>query len=313
MEHTVEEAVSFCQAGRIRLAYSDEATASGGPLLLFVHGLGQQLTAWPKTLVQRLLRKGYRIVRLDNRDVGLSSRLQGKPKTAWLYLLSTLGWTGRAPYTLDDMADDLCALIEHLRAGPVHVIGASMGGMICQIAASRQPHLVRSLTSIMSSSGDHRLPKARADVLRHIMSPPQPPTAAGALAHGVKSWQLIGSPSYPTARDVLEERVAHDLKRGHPEAGGTERQFAAILASGSRVPLLRHVQAPSLVIHGAADPLVPLEAGRHVYENTPGARLKVIEGMGHDFPEALCPTIADLIDEHVQASLCSATSAGERS
>lgn len=247
-----------------------------------------------------LVRQGYRVVRLDNRDVGKSSRVTGRPNMGRIYLRAQLGWTSRAPYLLDDMADDLCGLIEHLAAGPVHLVGASMGGMICQIVAARQPSLVCSLTSIMSSSGDHRLPKARPDVLRHVLKPPKKPTFDDALAYGVRTWELIGSPRYPTPRDVLVQRVKQDLERSHPEAGGTERQFAAILASGSRVPLLRHITVPTLVVHGDADPLVPVEAGMHVHKHTPGARLEVIEGMGHDFPEALTPRIASLIAQHIE-------------
>ncbi|MFN7394753.1 MAG: alpha/beta fold hydrolase, partial [bacterium] len=211
-----------------------------------------------------------------------------------------LGLASRAPYLLDDMADDLGGLLEHLGAGPVHLVGVSMGGMLCQIVAARQPARVASLTSIMSSSGDHRLPRARPDVLRHLLTPPRRPTFEQALAHGVRVWELIGSPSHPTPRAVLVERVKQDLERGAPDAGGTERQLAAVLASGSRVPLLRLITAPTLVIHGDADPLVPLAAGRDVHAHTPGARLEVIAGMGHDLPEPLVPRIAALIVEHVE-------------
>jgi pimeloyl-ACP methyl ester carboxylesterase len=291
----------FCQVGDLRLAYSTQGDAGCGCLVL-VHGLGQQLVAWPASLVSSLVQQGYRVVRLDNRDVGKSSRVAGRPNMGWIYLRAQLGLTSQAPYLLDDMADDLCGLIEHLAAGPVHLVGASMGGMICQIAAARQPSLVCSLTSIMSSSGDHRLPKARPDVLRHILKPPKRPTFDDALTYGVRTWELIGSPRYPTPRSALVERVKQDLERGHPEAGGTERQFAAILASGSRVPLLRHITVPTLVVHGDADPLIPAEAGKHVHRHTPGARLEIIEGMGHDFPEALTPRIASLIAQHIERS-----------
>lgn len=296
----VEDVVLHCPSGAVSLAYTDEGLAGGGPVLVFVHGLGQQLTAWPSAIADALLRDGCRVIKCDNRDVGQSTRLHGNPNNTWLYLLSQFGCVGSAPYLLDDMADDLCNLIAHLNAGPVHLIGASMGGMVCQIVAARHPFMVRSLTSIMSSSGDHRLPGARPDVLRHITRPPARSTPDMAVAHGVRTWELIGSPRYPTARQVLERRVRDELQRGHPEGGGTERQFAAILASSSRVPLLRQISVPTLVIHGDADPLIPLAAGRHVYENTPGARLEVIEGMGHDFPDALSPTISALIARHVE-------------
>lgn len=291
----------FCQLGELRIAYATQGEAGRGCIVL-VHGLGQQLVSWPPSLVDSLVRQGYRVVRLDNRDVGKSSRVMGSPNMGWIYFRHQFGLTSKAPYLLDDMADDLCGLIEHLAAGPVHLVGASMGGMICQIVAARQPALVCSLTSIMSSSGDHRLPKARPDVLRHILSPPRRPTFEEALAYGVRTWELIGSPRYPTARAVLVQRVEQELERGDPEAGGTERQFAAILASGSRVPLLHHITVPTLVVHGDADPLIPLEAGKHVGKHIPGAHLEIIEGMGHDFPEALTPRIASLIAQHIERS-----------
>lgn len=291
----------FCQLGELRLAYTVQGDDRCGCLVL-VHGLGQQLVAWPTSLVNSLVQQGYRVVRLDNRDVGKSSRVVGSPNLGWIYLRAQFGLTSRAPYLLDDMAEDLCSLIEHLAVGPVHLVGASMGGMICQIVAARHPSLVSSLTSIMSSSGDYRLPKTKPDVLRHILKPPKRPTFDEALNYGVRTWELIGSPCYPTPRGVLVQRVEQDLARGHPEAGGTERQFAAVLVSGSRVPLLRHITVPTLVVHGDADPLVPVEAGMHVHKHTPDAHLEIIEGMGHDFPEALIPRIANLIVQHVERS-----------
>lgn len=291
--------VRSCQLGELSIAYTSHGDGVRGCLVL-VHGLGQQLTAWPTSLVRALVQAGMRVVCIDNRDVGQSSRLTGRPPLAWIYLRHRLGLTSRAPYLLDDMADDLGGLIEHLGAGPVHLVGLSMGGMLCQIVAARQPARVASLTSIMSSSGDHRLPRTRPEVMRHILTPPRRPTFEQALAHGVRTWELIGSPRYPTPRAVLVDRVRQDLERGAPDAGGTERQFAAVLASGSRVPLLRLITAPTLVIHGDADPLVPLAAGRDVHAHTPGARLEVIAGMGHDLPEPLVPRIAALIVEHVE-------------
>jgi pimeloyl-ACP methyl ester carboxylesterase len=307
----LEEAVLHCQAGTVRLAYTDQGPR-GSSLVLLVHGLGEQLTGWPPSFVGALLGEGFRVVRCDNRDIGLSSRLQGRPSNTWLYFLSQFGWTGTAPYLLDDMADDVCALIEHLGAGPVHLVGASMGGMVCQIVAARHPFMVRSLTSIMSSSGDHRLPKPRPDVLRHITRPPAHPTPQEALAYRVRTRQLIQSPRFPTPLAVLEARAHCDLLRGHPDAGGTERQFAAILASGSRVELLRQMQVPTLVIHGDSDPLVPLAAGRHVHEHTPGARLEIVAGMGHDLPDALARALCGFVQWHVRSAERARPVAGAR-
>jgi pimeloyl-ACP methyl ester carboxylesterase len=295
----------FCQLGVLRIAYTVQGEPVRGYLVL-VHGLAQQLTAWPAALVDALVQAGWRVVCLDNRDVGKSSRMAGRPRLGAIYLRQRFGLTSRAPYLLDDMADDLSGLIEHLAAGPVHLVGVSLGGMLCQIVAARQPTLVASLTSIMSSSGDHRLPGARPDVLRHILNPPRRPSFKEAVAHDVRIWELIGSPGYPTPRAALVERVEQALERGHPDAGGADRQLAGILASGSRVPLLAHIGAPTLVIHGDADPLVPLAAGRHVQAHTPGACLEVIAGMGHDLPDALLPRIARLITQHTERARAAA-------
>ncbi len=292
-------ALRFCQLGEVRIAYTVQGTAARGTLVL-VHGLAQQLTAWPYSLVGALVQAGWRVVCLDNRDVGKSSRLAGRPRLWVTYLRHQFGLGSRVPYLLDDMADDLTGLIEHLAVGPVHLVGASMGGMLCQIVAARRPALVASMTSIMSSSGDHRLPGGRSDVLRHILNPPPRPSFDDAVAYGVRTWELIGSPGYPTPRAALVERVRQALERGQPDAGGADRQFAAILASGSRVSLLARIGVPTLVIHGDADPLIPLAAGRHVQAHTPGARLEVIEGMGHDLPDALSPRIARLIAQHAE-------------
>lgn len=288
----------FVHAGALRLAYETQGPRDGVPVLL-VHGLGQQLTGWPDALVAMLAQAGYRVIRFDNRDVGKSSRLRGRPSLGWLYLRARVGLPGAAPYRLDDLAHDTVSLIDQLCRGPVHLVGASMGGMVAQIVAARFPAAVRSLCSIMSSSGERGLPQARADVMQLMMKAPR----AGAsleqvVAHGVALWERIGSPDYPTPRSRLELKVRRDLARNGADAGGADRQFAAILASGSRVPLLAQVLAPTLVLHGEADPLVPPEAGRSTARHIPGALFEGIPGMGHDFPDALLPRLAERLIRH---------------
>ncbi len=287
----------FARVGHVSLAYEALGSSTAPPVVL-IHGLGQQLTGWPDTLVAALVHAGYQVIRFDNRDIGQSSRLSGKPRLAWLYLRAQFGLGGRAPYRLDDMAHDTVSLIDQLGLGPVHLVGASMGGMIAQIVAARFPAAVRSLTSIMSSSGDPRLPKARKDVWKLILNPPRDPSLEEEIAYTVRTWERIASPGYPTARGVWLERAKHDLERNAPAAHGTERQFAAILASGSRVPLLGLIDTPTLVVHGAQDPLVPVAAGHSTARHIRGASFECIEGMGHDFPEALMPRISRRMVRH---------------
>jgi len=290
-------ALRFARIGNVNLAYESLGPAAAPPVVL-IHGLGQQLTGWPDSLAAALVQSGYRVIRFDNRDIGKSSRQNGKPHLAWLYLRAQFGLRSRAPYSLDDMAHDTASLIDQLGLGPVHLVGASMGGMIAQIVAARFPAAVRSLTSIMSSSGDPRLPKARADVLKRILNPPQDPSVEEETAYAVRTWELIASPGYPTARGVWIDRVKRDLERNAPAAHGSERQFAAILAAGSRVPLLGLIDKPTLVLHGAQDPLVPVAAGRSTARHIRGASFECIDGMGHDFPEALMPRISNRLVKH---------------
>ena len=287
----------FARVGNLNLAYESQGPTAATPVVL-VHGLGQQLTGWPDALVAAIVQAGYRVIRFDNRDIGHSSRLSGRPRLAWLYLRAQFGLKSRAPYVLDDMAHDTVSLIDQLALSPVHLVGASMGGMIAQIVAARFPAAVRSLTSIMSSSGDHRLPKSRADVLKLILNPPKRPSPEAEIAYGVRTWELIASPGYPTPRSEWQQRVRRDLARNAPAAGGTERQFAAILASGSRVTLLGSIAKPTLVLHGEQDPLVPIAAGRSTAQHIPGAQFESVRGMGHDFPDALLPALSSRLIRH---------------
>lgn len=289
--------LNFARIGRINLAYETLGPEHAPPVLL-VHGLGQQLTAWPDALVRSLVQAGFRVIRFDNRDIGKSSRMLGTPRLAWHYLNAQFGRRSRAPYSLDDMAHDTLGLIDSLKLGPVHLVGASMGGMIAQIVTARFPYAVRSLTSIMSSSGDRRLPKARADVLKLLLSPARKPSLQREIEYNLQLWELIASPGYPTPREQLRAQIEDDLRRNAPAAGGIERQFAAILASGTRVPLLTQIDTPTLVLHGLEDPLIPFEAGRSTAEHIRGAVFEGIAGMGHDFPTALLPTLTERLLKH---------------
>jgi pimeloyl-ACP methyl ester carboxylesterase len=261
-------------------------------------GLGGQSIMWDEGFCEALAERGHYVVRYDNRDVGLSTKFDaaGIPNVLELMQQSAAGAKPAVPYTLDDMADDAAGLLDALGLDSVHLCGASMGGMIAQTVAIRHGLRLRSLTSIMSSTGNPSLPPAKAEAMAVLMTPP-PRDRAGSIEASVVTWRTIGSPGFPFHEAKIRERAGRLYDRSfYPQ--GTARQMAAILAHGSRVEKLRGVSAPTLVIHGAADPLVPLEGGHDTARAIPGAELLVIEGMGHDLPEGAWPTLVGAISEH---------------
>ena len=285
------------QANGIELEYDSFGSPKGRPLLLIM-GLGGQMIMWDEGFCEALAARGHYVVRFDNRDVGLSTKLgaAGVPNVMELMMRGAAGSAPQVPYTLDDMADDAAGLLDALGLDTVHVCGVSMGGMIAQTVAIRHGGRLRSLVSIMSSTGDPSLPPARPEAMAVLMSPP-PADRASSLDAAVRTWHTIGSPGFPFDEEKIRERAGRLYDRSfYPE--GTARQLAAILAHGSRAEKLRDVTAPTLVIHGADDPLVPLAGGRHTAEAIPGAELLVIPGMGHDLPEGAWATLVGAISEH---------------
>lgn len=282
----------------VDLEYEVSGPADGRPLLL-VHGLGMQLVHWDDRLVAALADRGHRVARFDNRDIGCSTWLDhlGFPDIA--HLMSAPGH-GNAPYTLSDMATDTANLLDAIGWASAHVVGVSMGGMIAQTLAIEHPARVRSLTSIMSSTGAPGLPGPTAEATMVLMTPP-PPDRDGAIAAGVQAFRTIGSPDYPSDEATLRGMAAAAYDRGfHPL--GVGRQLAAILASGSRREKLAAVCAPTLVIHGKADPLVPFACGEDTARAVRGAELLAIDGMGHDLPEQLWARLVDAITAHTTAA-----------
>lgn len=270
------------------------------PAIVLIMGLGMQLLGWPDAFCQALVARGFRVIRFDNRDVGLSARTPGKkhPKLLLAMAASALGITVRTPYTLEDMADDTVGLMDSLGIARAHIVGASMGGMIAQVLAAKYPQRLLSLCSIMSTSGNRKLSKPSKAAGKALLArPADPHDAESVIEHLVKTFGVIGSPGYPTPREEMRQRIGRSVRRAYDPAGVT-RQLVAVIASGDRRQLLSTITAPTLVIHGAADPLVPLAAGRDTAQHIPGARLEVIDGMGHDFPEALLPRLAGLIADH---------------
>lgn len=293
-------------ANGIDITYEDKG-AKDAPAILLVMGLGGQLTLWPDEFVDALVAHGFRVIRYDNRDVGLSTRFDdaGVPNLKWMFVKAALKLPIRSAYTLADMAADGMALLDHLGIERAHIVGASMGGMIAQHIAARYPDRVLSLTSVMSTTGNPRLPRAQKEAMRVLANRPMGGDAEATIAYSVNAARVIGSPAYPAAEDRLQRRVRSDYERGwYPQ--GVARQMAAIVADGDRRPMLKGIKAPTLVIHGEADPLVPIAGGRDTAANIPGARLLTIAGMGHDLPLALVDTLADAIAAHAKDSVVSA-------
>lgn len=282
-------------ANGIAIEVDDQGPAGAEPLLLIM-GLGMQLIGWPDELVQMLVSRGFRVLRLDNRDAGLSQGFDhlGVPNLPLAALRHTLRLPVRAPYGIDDMAADALGVLDALGIERAHVCGASMGGMIAQHLAARHPQRVKSLTLIMTTSGARRLPQAAWPVRRALMSRPDGRDPEAVVAHLQKLFALIGSPAYPPDPARLRERMHATVQRAWRPAG-TARQLVAVVADGDRSALLPRIQAPTVVIHGQADPLVPVAAGHDLVLRIPGAVADMVPGMGHDLPLQLLPRFAETI------------------
>ena len=271
------------------------------PAVLLIMGLGMQLVAWPPQLVRALVDAGYRVVRHDNRDIGLSQHFDhlGVPNLLWTSLRHRLGLPiHNLPYSLQDMAADAIGVLDALGIGAAHVVGVSMGGMIAQRLALAAPDRVLSLTSIMSSSGARGLPQARLAVQRVLLSKPASAALQDVLAHYVHLYQTIGSPGFPLTEEEMRARILFGYQRSfHPV--GTMRQMVAIVADDDRAAVLGGIRSPTLVLHGRADPLVPFACGEDTARRIPGARLVGIDGMGHD----LAPGVVERLLPHLQPFL----------
>jgi pimeloyl-ACP methyl ester carboxylesterase len=272
------------------------------PAVVLVMGLGMQLIAWPMELVQALVDAGYRVVRFDNRDVGLSSKIDDAPKVNLLAEAARyfLRLPLKSAYTIRTRADDLAGLLDAMGIDKAHLAGASMGGMISQAFAAHYPGRALSLASIMSSSGARSLPTARWRVLKLLLAPPPRRASFGQLVQvTVRLFRALGGPGFPISDAELAERCGRAIERSYCPAG-TARQMLAIAASGDRSDELRRIAAPTLVLHGDADPLLPLPHGRDCAAKIAGSRLVVVPGMGHDLPPALVPVLRDALVAHLR-------------
>ena len=277
----------------------EDSGGSGEPLLLIM-GLGVQLVHWPPYFVQPLVEAGYRVIRLDNRDIGLSQYFPqfGRPNPTWGGLMLALGRQVEAPYTLGDMAADALGVLDALGVARAHIVGASMGGMIAQHVAMAAPRRTLSLTSIMSSSGARGLPGPRPEVLRTLLGRPKGRDREAVMRHYVRLLRAIGSPDFPMEEPLVRQRIGAGLDRSPYAPQGTMRQMVAIAADTGRAKALAGIQAPTLVLHGLADPLVPYACGEDTARRIEGARLVGIEGMGHDLPPQVIERLLPPMLEH---------------
>ncbi|HUS68385.1 MAG TPA: alpha/beta fold hydrolase [Kofleriaceae bacterium] len=289
-----ERPVQHARANGISLAWDSFGDESAPPLLLIM-GLGMQLIGWDEALCETLAARGFRVIRFDNRDAGLSTGFDDAGDPDVLRVADDLRRKRpvRAAYHLSDMAEDAIGLLDALAIPAAHVAGVSMGGMIAQELAIRHPDRVLSLTSIMSNTGDPTVKGASFEVLTALLAP-FPPDRAGFIARSVALARTIGSPGFPFDEARVRRLAARAFARAyHPS--GIRRQLVAIWTSGSRKPGLAALRVPTLVVHGDADPLIPVEGGRDTAATVPGARLEIIAGMGHDLPPAIWPRLVDAI------------------
>jgi len=268
------------------------------PAVVLVMGLGAQLIHWPTEFCDLLVARGLRVVRFDNRDAGLSTKLEGegRPPIPRLIVRRVLGRSVEAPYAVDDMAEDLLGLLDALGIERAHLVGASMGGMIAQAAALARPDRVASLVSLMSGTGDLIVSRPRA--VRALLAPAAP-GREGAIERSMTLFEALRGPRFPLDADACRRIAGLAYDRAYYPAG-FPRQLAAVLAAPSRTRALASLEGlPTLVIHGTADPLVPASAGRATAKAIPGARLHLIEGMGHHLPLGAWPELTTAIAEHV--------------
>ncbi len=279
----------------ISIAYETLGNPADTPLLL-VMGLGGQLLGWREGFCGALVNRGHFVIRYDNRDVGLSTHLHDAPQPDFEAI--TRGDLSLVTYTLSDLAGDAVRLLDELSLDSAHVVGVSIGGMVAQTMVVEHPTRVRTLTSIMSTTGDPRVGES-SEAARAMLFGPPSTDRDGAIENDVMAHRVTGSPAYPTDEDELREHAAQAFDRAFDPVG-VARQLAAIFASGDRTPLLAGVTVPVLVVHGAQDPLIGVSGGRATAAAIPGAELVVIDGMGHDLPAGLWPEIVDRISMLVE-------------
>ncbi|MGD8951563.1 MAG: alpha/beta hydrolase [Desulfobacterales bacterium] len=297
MQHISRREVKFARANGIDIAYQTFGDKDASPLILIM-GLGSQMVLWDGEFCRQLAAGGYRVIRFDNRDIGLSTKLDWMqvPDTTAIAAALQRGEVPAVPYTLEDMAADTAELLTALGYDKAHIVGESMGGMIGQIMAINLPERLLSLTSIMSSTGNPFLPPPSPEVLE-ILYTPFPTDHDGFVESFVRTFKVLSGAAMPLSEALARKWAEQSYKRGLNPAG-VARQFAAIMAAGDRTEKLKSISIPTLVIHGDVDPLLPVECGLATAAAIPGSRLKIIQEMGHALPEAVWSQIVAEIIRH---------------
>lgn len=287
-------------ANDIEFEYDEIGPSDGEPIVL-VMGFTAQMTKWPDAFRRGLADAGYRVIRFDNRDIGLSHQFDdvGMPNIPEIMQAAMAGQdaSALAPYTLNDMAADVAALIDVLDAKPAHVLGASMGGMIAQLVALNHPEHVRSMIPVMTTSGDPSLPQATPEAMEALTAQPASAAREDVVKHGVWTQQVIGS--HESIRDSdakLHDMTAASFDRAYRPIGSM-RQYAAILSQPRWFERLNGLDVPSLIMHGAADPLIPPAGGKDIANRVPGARMVELDKWGHDVPSVLVPDLLQHITD----------------
>lgn len=286
-------------ANGIQIEY-DTFGANSSPALLLIMGAGGQMIFWDFEFCELLAKRGHFVIRFDNRDVGLSTKFEkaGIPDM----MAAMKGKPVCSAYSLEDMADDAVGLLDALGIEKAHICGASMGGMIAQVISYRYPERVLSLTSIMSSTGNPELPQIKPDVLAAVFKP-VPEEREAYIEHNVNLWRTLWSPGFPFDEKRSRKILAESYDRSY-YSQGMARQSAAVLAHGYRRSSIASIKVPTLVIHGDKDPLMSVEGGKETAQLIPGAKLLIIEGMGHDMPKEAWSKIIDAISNHtMQANI----------
>jgi pimeloyl-ACP methyl ester carboxylesterase len=282
--------------GGITLCYERFGEESDPPMLLIM-GLATQMIGWPDEFCAQLAERGFQVIRFDNRDIGRSTHMNGRPPTPHQLIRRQID---PVLYTLTDMANDTAGLMGELGIAPAHVVGASMGGMIAQTLAAQRPDTVRSLVSIMSNTGNRWKGQPAFGIYRYLLRR-APDDREGYIEYMTRLFDAIGSRGLPFDRDRVRDIVARSYDRGRDPAG-PGRQLGAVIASGDRTAELGRIGAPTLVIHGSNDRMVARSGGVATAQAIPGARLMIVEGMGHDLPEAAWPQLVDAIAAHASAA-----------
>ena len=303
--NAAERVTHFAHVNGISIAYQEVGDPAGPPVVLVI-GLNGQLVLWPDAFVDGIAGAGYRVVLFDCRDAGLSEKFywESDPSLVWAVVRKRLGFGAGSTYSLDDMASDTVGLMDHLGIDSTHVVGRSMGGMVAQLVALRHPDRTRSMVSIMSTTGAKGLPEADPEVMK-ILRGDQPVDREGAVERSVVALTALAGKTHPPDPDAVRELAARVYDRSHYPPG-VRRRMLAILDAPSRADALEDLRVPTLVVHGIEDPLIPPAHGEDTAAHIPGARLLLIEGMGHSMPEPLLPKLLDATLEflgHAEAQL----------